>query len=890
MRFAPTCLAASTTLLRALARISRLPALQLSSSPSLSLLTALPPLRSGHASHAPLQSVPPKAPSAFCSLITAHRSLLTSLALCFSSITSAQPLPEVSILATNPVTSEGDHTSPARFSLARSGSTADSLAVNLHITGTATPGADYLPIPSPITIPSGQAGHEIVIFPYQDNLAEGAETIVLTVDSGTDYTVTCAASATAMVFDTQFDVWKSLQFTPAQGADPAISGPAADPDADSHSNLGEFFAGSDPLTFDLGPTAELVEINGQLHLSIRRNPAAWPLNVTIDASDTPSGWEPLDPQPYMNVEHFGGWDFLTFAISQPGPGDTRRFWRARINETPAVIFDYYVDAVNGSDLNDGRTADTAFQTIAATQAVLTDGTVVGLARGSTWREMLRPSAPIQVGSYGAGDYPILDAADIIPPGNFTLSAHPDAAGVVYQTTLTRDTNGRYRGADNYMMWENGEWLLRRTSVAACAATPGTYYPNPIVGASTTAYVHPFGSTNPTSDGKTYEAAIRSGGFEGYSVNGLVLEGFGSNRNLGHYGGITAGRNAIIRRCLANRGGIHNIIAKSGLMEDVVAFDADPSQTSKIPITFYEADPSTQSWEVRRCIVSTPGKSVTALYSHGSPNPYARGTVRGFLSHGKLWNTTLIQENNDVCCLGGSRALQFDKGITSAVVRRLIAKTQNNNSTVLLQSGGSGDFEMSHSCVYTTGTNQAGAVIGVSTTGNSSIKNNTIYSQSPTFAGGRINKFNIYIWDSAGSVFITVSEIPERDYNVYIRANTGSIVWRTVTGGTTYTTIESWRAASGKDLNSVLLTAAQGNDLFLNGLAGLANGDFRLNPACALTFVDGTPLVGNAGPQEYYDWNSHTVKPGQPARWPVPPVTEAECQNYIQSPKTWNFYP
>jgi hypothetical protein len=556
-------------------------------------------------------------------------------------------------------------------------------------------------------------------------------------------------------------------------------------------------------------------------------------------------------------------------------------------------FDFYVDSVLGSDANSGTSPSQAFSTIAAAQAVLTEGKSVGLARGSYWREMLKPAVRIRVGAYGAGAAPILDAANVIPAGNFALSAHSDAAGVVYETTLTRDTNGNYRGWDIYLLWENGAWLNRVASVALCAATPGTYFPNPNVGATSTVYVHPLGSTNPTSDGKTYEAAIRSGGFEGYGIDGLVLENFGVDRNLGHYGGITAGRNSTIRRCLANRGGVHNIIPKSGLMEDVVCFDADPAQSNQIPITFYEQDPSTQSWIVRRCIVSTPGKTVTSLYSHGSPNKYLSGKVEGIIANGYVWNSTQTQENNDVCVIGDSdRALQIDTSVTNAVVRRLFAKTTNNNNTVYLPSGGSSDFEMSHSCIYTTGPNQAGGVVGVSTTGRTLIQNNTVYSQSPALPGGRTHKFNINIWDATTNAFLTVGPtVIERDYNVYIKANTGLIIWRTVTGGTIYTTIESWREASGRDINSVLLTAAQGDDLFLNGLAGLANGDFRLNPACALMFADGvTPLVGNAGPQEYYDWNTHTVKPGQPARWPVPPATKAECEAYILDPKAWNFYP
>jgi hypothetical protein len=443
-----------------------------------------------------------------------------------------------------------------------------------------------------------------------------------------------------------------------------------------------------------------------------------------------------------------------------------------------------------------------------------------------------------------------------------------------------------------LLWENDAWLIRVASVAACAATPGTYFPNPVIGVSTTAYVHPFGSTNPTSDGKTYEAAIPSGGFEGYAIDGLVLEGFGSNRNLGHYGGITAGKNATIKKCLANRGGIHNIIAKSGLMEDVVAYDCDPAQTSPIPITFYATNPSADSWIARRCLVVTPNLSVTAIYSHGPPNPYASGNVEAFLSGGGVWNSSLVQINHDVCSSGtSSRILQIDSTTQSCVIRRAYGKIHNNNNAIYMVSG-TGTVSVTHSCLYSNGTSSSSSILSLNSTGATEVKYNTIYAKlgsmfSP-FPGTMTN--NIFIWDQASNPFFTIPTACASDYNVYVRANaSATLIWRVTSGGNIYTTLASWRAATGKDLNSVVLTAAQANDLFLNGLAGCANGDFRLNPACLLTFADGTPMVGNAGCQEVYDWNTRLVTAGQPARWPVAPATQAECQTYIQSPKNWNFY-
>lgn len=242
--------------------------------------------------------------------------------------------PEVGIVETDPSATEGDPADQARLTLVRTGDTSASLQVNLSVGGDATPGVDYSAIATPVTIPAGQATLDLVISPPDDGIAEGDESLSVTIVAGSGYLPGASISGTAILRDTPIDGWRFLHFNAAQLADPAISGPLANPDNDSTNNLGEFFANSNPLVADVGIYSELRDDGSQFQLSLRRNPAAAGLGVYIEGSATLASWLPLDPQPAMEISNIEEWDILTFPLPYP-PGD-RRFWRARIGDPPPV--------------------------------------------------------------------------------------------------------------------------------------------------------------------------------------------------------------------------------------------------------------------------------------------------------------------------------------------------------------------------------------------------------------------------------------------------------------------------------------------------------------------------------------------------------------------------
>ena len=132
-----------------------------------------------------------------------------------------------------------------------------------------------------------------------------------------------------------WDEWSSLHFTPAERADPAFSGPAADPDGDRLQNLMELAIGGDPRAASPAerPTALLqtIEVGGQAddYLAITFTRLVDPPGVVAVAefSGDLVDWSGAGVI-VSRVGHDDGTETVTYRDALPASGD-RRFVRVR---------------------------------------------------------------------------------------------------------------------------------------------------------------------------------------------------------------------------------------------------------------------------------------------------------------------------------------------------------------------------------------------------------------------------------------------------------------------------------------------------------------------------------------------------------------------------------
>jgi regulation of enolase protein 1 (concanavalin A-like superfamily) len=111
--------------------------------------------------------------------------------------------PVVTLSATDAAAAEHATTpDTGTFTFTRN-STAGSLTVNFTRSGTATSGSDYTSIATPgaVTFTDGQATTTITVTPLNNTTAESDETVILTLTSGSGYTVGSPSSATVIITD-----------------------------------------------------------------------------------------------------------------------------------------------------------------------------------------------------------------------------------------------------------------------------------------------------------------------------------------------------------------------------------------------------------------------------------------------------------------------------------------------------------------------------------------------------------------------------------------------------------------------------------------------------------------------------------------------------------------
>ena len=162
--------------------------------------------------------------------------------------------------AAEKATSSGN-TNNAAFTLRRDGNTNNALTVIYSLGGTATKGADYVPLPQAVSLPAGVRSASLTVRPLDDSLVEGNETVSLTLlpdpsmSPFTRYLVGSPSNAVVTIIDNEESTNRPpviALLSPTNGSSftlPAsilLSAHAVDPEIGGVSYV-EFYAGTNRL-------------------------------------------------------------------------------------------------------------------------------------------------------------------------------------------------------------------------------------------------------------------------------------------------------------------------------------------------------------------------------------------------------------------------------------------------------------------------------------------------------------------------------------------------------------------------------------------------------------------------------------------------------------------
>jgi hypothetical protein len=219
----------------------------------------------------------------------------------------------------------------ARATVVRTGDIAQALDVNIAYSGSATNGTDYTGGASMVTIPAGAAGQTITITPVVDTLAEGAETIAVSLQPGAGYTIEAPSSASLILNDRLFDAWRLANFTSSELTNPSISGAEADPDSDGIKNLMERALIRAPKAPEVNALPVPSILSGNLTLTYSR------LKSSLLDTNFVTEWASEAGGPWMTsgiTETILSDDSTVQQVrsSVPATGATQKFLRLRISE------------------------------------------------------------------------------------------------------------------------------------------------------------------------------------------------------------------------------------------------------------------------------------------------------------------------------------------------------------------------------------------------------------------------------------------------------------------------------------------------------------------------------------------------------------------------------
>ncbi|WP_301951271.1 beta strand repeat-containing protein, partial [Microcystis aeruginosa] len=127
-------------------------------------------------------------------------------------------LPSIT-LAISPSSVTEDGTSNLIYTFTRTGDTTNPLTVNYTVEGTATNGNDYTLLPTSVTFAANSATATVTVDPTLDTIVESDETVILTLASGTGYTVGTTTPVTGTINNDDFSQLSINNITVVEGLD-----------------------------------------------------------------------------------------------------------------------------------------------------------------------------------------------------------------------------------------------------------------------------------------------------------------------------------------------------------------------------------------------------------------------------------------------------------------------------------------------------------------------------------------------------------------------------------------------------------------------------------------------------------------------------------------------